>query len=198
MAEVRDPWDVGRAVRHARRFAQTAERPVIVCWDLDNTLVASGLCLRAGLSLSEAIVEAYPVPNMLRFYMEMRRSLDGAGHYVLSARSRDMRQATHEWIGRHLSEVEPTSVSLVPRADAKPRIWHELARGRKLVIVDDLSFNHEHDVPDVYEELVRDAREVAASYVGVEEIDRIAADPEVIGQTVDHVARACAAAGPWV
>ena len=79
------------AVLQARNFRGTGPNAVCVCWDLDNTLVASGALLRRGRTLEEAILEAYPVDNMLDFYAAMRMRLPEALHFILSARSASMR-----------------------------------------------------------------------------------------------------------
>jgi hypothetical protein len=148
-----------------------------VCWDLDNTLVGSGVLLRAGSGLDDAIVEAEPVPNMLDLYRAIRERLPAAGHFVVTARTRSMRADTFAWLRRHGLELDPAAVCLIPYPEAKSKIWDELARGGRLLIVDDLSYDHESETPRVYSELVTAARRTATAYIGLEEISAIEADP---------------------
>jgi hypothetical protein len=149
---------------------------VCICWDLDNTLVDSGTLLRSGLTLEEAIVEAYPVPNMLAFYCAIYTALPDAEHFILSARPESMKSDTLAWFRQHGLRAPESHVCLVPEARAKPRIWRELARSARLVIVDDLSFNHEADQPSVYQDLLDTASQLAAAYVGLPQIARIASN----------------------
>ena len=151
----------------------------VVCWDLDNTLVNSGLLLHGGRSLEEAVVEAEPMANMLAFYESLREQLPGARHVFLSARPRSMRAVTLTWLERHELAHDADTVWFVPSAGAKPKVWATLARLAPLVIVDDLTYDHESDRPSVYHDLVESARETATVYVGVDEITRMTSDPEL-------------------
>lgn len=185
---------VRAAVRQARRFGREHPAAVRVCWDLDNTIVDSGVLLRAGRSLDEAIVEAYPVANMLAFYDALSSRLPGAAHFVLTARRRSMRAATIAWCERHGLDAREASLCLLPHPAAKPRVWRELAHDARLVIVDDLSFNHELDEPNLYDELIDAARRTARGYVGFDEIARIAANPAAAEQVAAATAAAVASA----
>ena len=145
-----------------------------MCWDLDNTLVDTGSLLRAGHSLEQAVGEALPVANMVEFYRTLRERLPYAGQIVLSARHSSMRTQTLEWLAQHgLTELH-APLFLVPHAHAKRKIWERLARDAKLVIVDDLCFNHEGEKLGRYHDLIGYARREALAYVGVEEIAQIA------------------------
>jgi hypothetical protein len=67
-------------------------------------------------------------------------------------------------------------------------------RSAQLVIVDDLTYDHEAQRPSVYHDLVEAARRTATVYVGFDQIAEIAANPGVIepiaAQTAEAVARA--------
>jgi hypothetical protein len=138
--------------------------------------------------LHEAIVDAKPVPNMLAFFDVMRRQFPDAEHIILSARPSAMRAETLAWLEEHGLALSGGTILLVPSADAKRRVWEQLASDSRLVIVDDLSYGHEGDEPSVYRELVALARRTASVYIGMDDIARIEADPGV----VQSVAR-CAA-----
>jgi hypothetical protein len=186
-------WESWLAVNRARRFHRRSVAQVRICWDLDNTLVGSGSLVRAGVALEDAIVDAEPIPNMLGFFAAMRRNLPEAEHVFLSARVRSMRAPTLSWLERY--RLMPTSgaVWLVPSADVKPAIWRRLARTAQLVIVDDLSYDHEAERPSIYEDLVKVAKQTATVYIGLDQIAEIAADPEAIeviaARTAEVVAR---------
>jgi hypothetical protein len=168
------------AARAARRAVRTRPAPLRVCWDLDNTLVASGELLRRGRLLDDAIVEAEPVPNMLEFYAAMQRALPDASHLFLSARLGSMRKATLAWLEARDLFASATPILLVPNAEAKRRIWKRLADDAPLVIVDDLSYDHELPEPSIYHELVEFASRTSHVYIGYEEITRIASDADAI------------------
>jgi hypothetical protein len=182
-------WAAAAAVRHARRLRREQPGTVLVCWDLDNTLVDSGSLLRLGRQLQEAIVDGEPVPNMLAFYAALGDGLPGAGHVILSARTPAMRSDTLAWLSRHGLAPADGTLWFVPHAAAKARVWQTLARSGPLVIVDDLTYDHEAEAPSVYHDLVETARRTAAVYIGVDEIARIAGDPdEVAGIVAEAVA----------
>jgi hypothetical protein len=149
------------------------------------------MLVRTGMGLERAIVEAEPVPNMLEFFAAMRRSIPEAQHFFLTARTRSMRGATLSWLERYGLELTDHAVCLVPRADVKPRIWAQLARDARLVIVDDLSYDHESDQPSIYDDLVESARRTASVYIGFDEISEITANPSsneaVATQTTEAV-----------
>lgn len=175
------------ARNQAVNFCDTHRAQVHICWDLDNTLVNSGALLRDGRTLTEAIIEADPVTNMIDFYDEVRTRLPHAGHFILSARSPSMQGDTMLWCRRHGVTVDEVGLCLVPRPAAKPKIWRRLARSAHLVIVDDLTFKHEEDRPSVYHDLVRHAESIALSYVGFQAISEIAADRTAISTIAQGV-----------
>lgn len=169
---------------------RTSPGAVLVCWDLDNTLVDSGSLLRRGRHLEEAIVEGEPVPNMLAFYAALGDGLPEAGHVILSARTPGMRTDTLAWLSRHGLTPTDGAVWFVPRAADKVRVWQALARGAPLVIVDDLTYGHEAETPSVYHDLVEAARGTATVYVGFDEITRIAGDSDAISGIVAEAVEA--------
>jgi hypothetical protein len=180
-----------QAVRAALREVRAASRgqPVgqlRVCWDLDNTLVDSGVLIRMGHALQEAVIEAEPVPNMLDFYRAVRARVPEASHFILSARTAAMRSDTVAWLERHRIATDDT-VCFVPTAEAKTRVWRQLARNARLVIVDDLSFNHERNEPTRNYDLIDVAQRVAALYIGADEISTIAGDSQAIEETVARI-----------
>jgi hypothetical protein len=177
-------WAAAAAVRHARRLRRTQPGAALVCWDLDNTLVDSGTLLRLGRRLEEAIVDGEPVPNMLAFYAALGDGLPGAGHVILSARVPAMRTDTLTWLSRHGLAPADGTLWFVPDAVSKARVWQTLAKAGPLVIVDDLTYDHEAEAPSVYYELVETARRTAAVYIGVDEIARIAGDPDAVAGIV--------------
>lgn len=169
-----------------------------MCWDLDNTLVGSGLLIRAGSRLEDAIVEAEPVPNMLDLHAAIRQRFPAAGQFVVSARAGSMRGATLAWLRRHGLALDPAAVCLIPYPQAKSRIWAELARGGRLLIVDDLSYDHESETPSVYADLVATARRTATAYIGLEEISAITADPRSVEAVASRAADALEPRGSGV
>jgi hypothetical protein len=181
------------AVRQARRSCRSRPAEVRICWDLDNTLADSGSLIRLGKRLQDAVQEAEPVPNMLRFVEAMTAALPEAEHIVLTARLGSMRPDTITWLRRHAVQPSHGAVFFVPYAEAKPRVWRQLARGSRLVIVDDLSRGHEGDRPSVDHDLVEAARATASVYLGLDEITQIAADPKgverIIAIVVESFAR---------
>lgn len=166
----------GSAVRGARRYARASHADVIVCWDLDNTLVDSGTLLRQGMSLVEAVVAAAPMTLMLEFFVAVSEAMPRAEHVVLSARPGALRTATTQWLTRHGVEVAGDRVWLVPDARAKEAVWRSLARRARLVVVDDLSYGHESDVRSPYDDLVEVVSRLAAVHVGLPDIAAVAAD----------------------
>ncbi len=189
----RGRWAAAAAVRQARRLRRAQPDATLVCWDLDNTLVDSGSLLRLGRRLPEAIVEGEPVPNMLAFYAALGDGLSGAGHVILSARTPAMRADTLTWLSRHGLAPADGALWFVPHAAAKVRVWQTLAKAAPLVIVDDLTYDHEAEIPSLYHDLVATARRTAAVYIGVDEIAMIARDPDavagIVAETVAAVRR---------
>ena len=147
--------------------------PVVVCWDLDNTLVDSGALIRAGRPATSAWVEAEPVAGMLELAASLRTALPEAAHVVLSVRPHSVRGETLAWLERNEFAVSAQTVWFVSSPDDKPRVWRTLARNGLLVIVDDLAGGHERAVPEPYEHLVTDASEIAHVYVGLDMIRRV-------------------------
>ena len=82
------------ADRQVARHIRTRPARIRVCWDLDNTLVASGELLQAGKRLDEAIVDAEPMPNMLEFISELRARLPDAAACRAAGRRRPARGGT--------------------------------------------------------------------------------------------------------
>ena len=158
-----------------------------VCWDLDNTLVNSGMLIRLGKRLEDAVIDAEPVANMLKFYEGMQAELPGADHVILSARSAGMRTATLAWLGRHQLTLGGGAIWFVPDANAKVKVWLQLARDAQLVIIDDLSYNHESERANVYDDLVQHAKRIGAVYVGLEQIAAIEADPTAVEAVISWV-----------
>jgi hypothetical protein len=185
-------WDVRAAVKQARRF-RSGRGVIRICWDLDNTLVNSGALLRAGGRLDDAIVEAEPVSNMLDLFEAIRVELPNAEHFILSARMRGMRRDTVAWLERYGLSPADAAVCLVPYVQAKPKVWAELARDARLVIVDDLSFNHEAEQVGIYDDLVDVAERLAYVYIGLDEIVEIARNPTAIGAVVSRTVGSVAA-----
>jgi hypothetical protein len=185
-------WDVRAAVRQARNL-RSSPGVIRICWDLDNTLVNSGALLRAGGTLEDAIVQAEPVPNMLDLFAAIRTALPDAEHFILSARMRGVRRETLAWLSRHGLSLADAAICFVPYAQAKPKVWEELAREARLVIVDDLSYNHEQEQVGVYRDLVDVAERIAYLYIGLTEIAEIARDPGAVAAVVTRTARSLAA-----
>jgi hypothetical protein len=186
-------WEIWTAVRQARRLCRLHPADVRICWDLDNTLADSGSLLRLGKRLQDVAQEAEPVPNMLRFLDAITEALPLAEHIVLTARLAAMRPDTLAWLRRHALQPSHGAVFFVPYAEAKPRVWRQLARGSRLVIVDDLSRGHEGDRSIVDRGLVEAARAMASVYVGLDEITQIAGDPiaveKIVASVVESLAR---------
>jgi hypothetical protein len=157
---------------------------VFICWDLDNTLVDSGSLLRLGRRLQEAIVDGEPMSNMLRFYAALGAGIPDAGHVILSARMPGMRTDTLAWLSRHGLTPADGALWFVPHAAAKVRVWQTLAKSAPLVIVDDLTYDHEAETPSIYHDLVEAARRTAVVYIGADEIARIARDPDAVAEVV--------------
>jgi hypothetical protein len=185
-------WDVRAAVRQARSL-RSGQGVIRICWDLDNTLVNSGALLRAGGKLEDAIVEAEPVPNMLDLFAAIRAELPNAEHFILSARMRGMRRETVAWLRRHGLSPGDAAVCFVPYVRAKPLVWEELARGARLIIVDDLSYNHEQERVGVYDDLVDVAQRIAYVYIGLVDIAEIARNPTAVRAVVSRTAKSVAA-----
>jgi SAM-dependent methyltransferase len=192
MQDVVAKWDVRATVRQARHL-RSGQGVIRICWDLDNTLVNSGALLRAGGKLEDAIVEAEPVPNMLDLFAAFRAELPNAEHFILSARMRGMRLETVAWLRRHGLSPADAAVWFVPYVQAKPMVWAELARDARLVIVDDLSYNHEQEKVDVYHDLVDVAERIAYVHIGLGDIAEIARNPTavvaVVSRTVESVSK---------
>jgi hypothetical protein len=177
-------------MRQARAARRSRPASIRICWDLDNTLVGSGRLLRSGRQLGEAVIEAEPIPNMLGFFEAVRTRLPDAEHFILSARPTGMRADTLAWLDEHGLALHGRAICLVPSADAKRRVWQQLAIGGRLVIVDDLSHGHEGDATVVYDELAAFARATASVYIGLDEIARIEADPDAVESVAERMAGA--------
>jgi hypothetical protein len=186
-------WQIWVAIRQARRICRSHPAEVRICWDLDNTLADSGSLIRLGKRLQDTVQDAEPVPNMLHFVQAMTAALPEADHIVLTARLSSLRPDTLTWLRRHAVKPSHGAVFFVPYAEAKPRVWRQLARGSRLVIVDDLSRGHEGDRPSVDHDLVEVARTTTSAYLGLDEITQIAADPNnverIIAIVVESLAR---------
>ncbi|HEX8086009.1 MAG TPA: hypothetical protein VF529_17080 [Solirubrobacteraceae bacterium] len=190
---VRHAPDRRAAVRRARAFASAHPGGVRVCWDLDNTLVDSGVLLQRGMTLEEAGAAAGPVAGMLEFHRAVREQLPGAAHFVLSVRPRSMRPDTDAWLRRHAVEIGGDDVCLVRSPYDKPAVWRELARGGRLVVVDDLSHGHETAAATPYGRLAGQARRIADAYVDLDAIAGIAADPATARDAAARLAAAVVA-----
>jgi hypothetical protein len=123
---------------------------------------------------------------MVDFYRAVRARVPEASHFILSARAAAMRSDTVAWLERYRIATEDT-VCFVPTAKAKTRIWRRLARNADLVIIDDLSFNHELDEPTRHHDLIEVARRLAVLYIGADEIATIVSDSRAIEQTVAKI-----------
>ena len=104
--------------------------------------------------MEAAIVDAAPIPNMLAFYAALGDGLPDAHHVILSARTPAMRTDTLTWLSNHGLAPADGMLWFVPRAAAKTRVWKTLTRAGQLVIVDDLTYDHEAEAPRVYHDLV--------------------------------------------
>lgn len=162
--------------------------PVVVCWDLDNTLVDSGPLIREGRPVSSAWVEAGPVPGMLAFASELRTRLPNAAHVVLSVRTGSVRSDTLAWLERERFDLAADDLWLVSSPHDKPAVWRALGRNARLVVVDDLTHGHESEQPLAYEALAAEARRTADVYVGAEEIARVRVDPDEAPRLAHEVA----------
>jgi hypothetical protein len=180
-------------VRQARDACKANPATVRVCWDLDNTLADSGRLLRTGVPLPEAIVDAQPVPNMPAFYDALRARLPEAHHFILSARTPSMRRDTVSWLRRHELDADDAAICFVPDVDAKLEVWRQLARDARLVIVDDLSYDHEAAEPSIYEHLVEVAEQIAFVYVGLDRIAEITQSAAAAEAAASEVVEALAA-----
>jgi hypothetical protein len=136
------------------------------------------------------VVDAKPVPNMLAFFDAMRRRVPDAQHFILSARPSAMWADTLAWLEEHGLALSGGAICLVPNADAKRRVWQQLARDCQLVIVDDLSYGHERDEAVVYDELAAFARRTASVYIGLDDIARIESDPSAVQSVAERAAEA--------
>jgi hypothetical protein len=190
---VQTKWGIWLAVRQARRSCQSHPAAVRICWDLDNTLADSGSLIRLGKSMQDAVREAEPVRNMLVFFEGMRTAFPDAEHFVLTARVRSMRPDTLAWLRRHGVASRDSAVCFVPHAEAKPRVWRQLARGARLVIIDDLSFEHEAEQPRVYDDLVASAKRTACAYIGIDQIAEIAKTSQAAESAVARLAQVLSA-----
>lgn len=164
--------------------------PVVVCWDLDNTLVDSGALIRGGEPAAWAWINAEPVAGMLEFAASLRSALPEAAHVVLSVRPRGLRRETLAWLERNSFAVPGRAVWFVSSADDKPRVWRTLARGGRLVVVDDLTGGHEGPSPRPYDRLVAEAKEVADVYVGADGIGNVQRSPARASALAAEVAAA--------
>jgi hypothetical protein len=129
---------------------------------------------------------------MLAFYEAMRTKLPEAQHFILSARTPSMRRDTFAWLRRYGLSAADGAVCFVPYAKAKPKVWKQLARDAQLVIVDDLSYNHEGDQPTTYEDLVELAKRTACVYIGLGEIAQIAASSRAVEAVASEAVNALA------
>jgi hypothetical protein len=141
-------------------------------------------------------VDAEPIPNMLGFLAAMQRNLPEAEHVFLSARIRSMRAPTLSWLEQYGLTPTAGAVWLVPNAGVKPAIWRRLGRTARLVIVDDLSYDHEAERPSIYKDLVEVAKQTAAVYIGLDQIAEIAEDPGAIEVIAAQTAEAVAPPDP--
>lgn len=167
-----------RRARGAIRRATLVDAPVVVCWDVDNTLVDSGTLIRDGRSVRRAWVDAVPVPGMLAFASALRAQLGDAAHVVLSVRPGCLRTETLAWLERERFELSAGDLWLVASPEDKPAVWRALARNAVLVVVDDLTYGHERVQPLAYTSLAVEARQTAAVYVGADEIARVRSNPD--------------------
>jgi hypothetical protein len=142
--------------------------------------------------LEDAVIDAQPVPNMLAFYELVSSKLPQAEHVMLSARLHSMRPDTMAWLRTHGLAPADGAVCFVPSVQAKTRVWRQLVRNGQLIIVDDLSYNHEAEQVSVYDELVAVAKRIATAYVGHEEITAITAGSDAVDAVVSRMLAALA------
>ena len=153
--------------------ARRVRAPVVVCWDLDNTLADSGTLVRTGRPVADAWIEARPVPGMLELAAALRAALPAAAHVVLTVRPRRYRRATMAWLERYAKDLPARATLLVSSPDDKPPVWRALARHGQLVVVDDLAGGHESPEPVPYVHLIGEAQQIAAVYLGLDVIERV-------------------------
>jgi hypothetical protein len=132
------------------------------------------------------------MPNMVAFFNALHHALPDAAPFALSARTPAMRNDTLAWLHRHGVGIGDAAVCFVPAAEAKVRVWHELARDGALVIVDDLRYGHEGDELRLYQDLVDSARTTASAYVGAREITEIAENAEAVDAIVARIVESLA------
>ena len=124
---------------------------------------------------------------MLEFFAAVHSTLPDADHFILTARVRAMRRDTETWLLRHGLAQTDAPLCFVPYVDAKKRVWELLARTSRLVIIDDLSLNHEREEPTRNDDLIELARRLAVVYIGADEIATIAGDSQAIEDTVSRI-----------
>jgi hypothetical protein len=66
----------------------------------------------------------------------------------------------------------------------------KLARGARLVVVEDLSYDHEAAEPSIYEHLVELAEQIALTYIGLDQSSQITASASVAEAIASEVVEA--------
>ena len=112
--------------------------------DLDNTIVLTGEWLYE--NNSKNLVLAYERASLnepLIRHLETQYSREQFYYFILSARTYHNYRLTKKWILENLENILPLEFTLVSSAKRK-LLFYKLFTLKKIVIFDDLTFNHEN------------------------------------------------------
>ena len=126
--------------------------------DLDNTIVltAEWLCENSSKNLELAYERASLNESLIR-HLETEYPKDKFYYFIVSARPYRNYKSTKKWILENLGKILPVEFILVRTAKTK-LFFYNFFHSKKIVLFDDLTFNHENRSVKKYriiEELIR-------------------------------------------
>jgi len=159
--------------RKFRLFLYQHPHQSIFIFDIDNTIAHT----YPSLSLSfpsekhrHLSLEAFP--NMQHLTRAIANSPTRALVF-LTARSYKMYKPTLEWLGLNQFPASTSNVIIVPSAADKIKyVEMAVSKGRKVWMVDDMTFNHENGAVKFYENEIELLLKMPLKYIGYKTIRR--------------------------
>jgi len=116
----------------------------IIVFDIDNTLANTWPSLKSSMASNQYdFYRRLPLINDAKYLVE-ESQLKGYSIFFLSARDPRYWLSTKFWLSDKFN-ITSFSLRLVPNVKMKIGYWKKLSKQNKLVVIDDLSYNHENN-----------------------------------------------------
>lgn len=161
-------WFAGLLRINARMDRRRCD--VLVVFDLDNTLAdtAASFELRDASDFAR-LAGLEPKPDMVELLALAQQRWPVL---VVSARANRFYPQTLSWVMRHTAIGDPRRVIQVPSPEQKIAALAPLVRQfRKVVLIDDMTGQHETGTPTLYTDAIAAARRAGIVHIGRDFID---------------------------